>query len=180
MSFTTAALSDGPTSPDLHVTFSAKTPAALVGDDIAFDVKVENSGDADSVQPVVSIPVPGTTEFVSAEWVGESQVTQSVVSLADGVVRITFDSLPAGNSVRINLILRALASGLISVTATATEAGQGTAATGEADVPVTVADRVVQIVNTGPAMCGAGATVGMIGAVFLVPLLTLVTRKPRR
>jgi uncharacterized repeat protein (TIGR01451 family) len=74
-------LSDEPALPDLRVAVGARTSAAIVGDDIAFDIDVENVGDADAEQLVVTIPLPENTDFVSAELLDEQQASQ--VNLVD-------------------------------------------------------------------------------------------------
>ena len=178
VSFTTAALSDEPALPDLRVTVSARTSAVIVGDDITFDIDVENVGDADAVQLIVTVPLPESTDFVSAELIDGQQASQ--VNLVDAAAVITFQSLAAGETARIELILSALASGTIHLTVTARDGGQNTTATGGADVAVTSEDRVVRIVNNVPTMCGAGATLGMIGAAFLFPVLKLTRRRTGR
>jgi uncharacterized repeat protein (TIGR01451 family) len=178
VSFTTAALSEEPASPELNVIVIARTSAVIVGNDITFDIDVENVGDADAEQLVVTIPLPENTDFVSAELLDAQQASQ--VNVVDSAAVITFQSLAAGETARIELILNALVSGAIHLTVTASDAEQNAATVGEADVTVTSEDRVVQIVNTVPTMCGAGATFGMIGAVLLMPGLALARRQAGR
>jgi hypothetical protein len=178
VSFTTAALSEEPAPPELSVIVSARTLAVIVGNDITFDIDVENVGDADAEQLVVTIPLPENTDFVSAELLDAQQTSQ--VNVVDSAAVITFQSLAAGEMARIELILNALVSGAIHLTVTASDAEQNAAAVGEADVTVTSEDRIVQIVNTVPTMCGAGATFGMIGAALLMPGLALTRRRAAR
>lgn len=49
VSFTTVASSEEAALPDLRVTVTARTSAVIVGDDMTFDIDVENVGDADAV-----------------------------------------------------------------------------------------------------------------------------------
>lgn len=165
----------------LRVTVSAPTTEAKVGDDVPFNVSVENVGTADATSLVLTIPLPANTEFVGARLVDvqqNSRTNEPLISVLNGFVTITFDSLVAGQNAIIELILRALQSGVVTVTATASTDGQSAEAKGEVNTEVKDGDQYVRIITT--PVCGVGIVSALAGVLFLSPLKVFSRWRRRR
>ena len=166
-------------APNLVVTVESDKQALIVGEQVTFNVKVENTGNASADNMSVTIPLPDGTEYVSAKMVtnaDSAQVLEPTVTVENGNVVLTYASLPEGEQTFIELILKALAKGGISVTAEAATGGQAAQATGQTAADVAVEDRVVRIVLSRQ-VCGLGGATGLIGTLCLMPLVIRRRRK---
>lgn len=86
-----------------------------VGQNVSFLVNVSNTGGGNANNVVATIPLPENTEFVSGELVGLSTAEDipGSVTCQDGQIIIRAPSLPAGMTLGVRLVLRALQSGSI-------------------------------------------------------------------
>ena len=158
---------DATTAPDLRVAVTAPTTVANVGDELAFEVDVQNVGDGDATGVVLWFPLPPGTEFVSA-WLigGQSAQSAPLNAYVEGdEIAVELANVLAAEDVQIELILRATASGTLTLEASVSSAEQATPATAQANADVEVDEVYLEIVNT---VTPIGAC-GMFG--FTTPML---------
>ncbi len=164
--------------PDLQVTITAGSTTAAVGQELAFEIDVQNAGTGDATDVTLTLPLPAGTEFVSASLVEDeaAQSTPLTASVVDDDIVIELGDLAVDEELKIELILRATATGTVSLDAAATSNEQTTAATAQAaDVEVDEAYwEMVRPVSIFDA-CGA---LGL--ATPLLTMLGLLTMKGRR
>jgi uncharacterized repeat protein (TIGR01451 family) len=163
-------------APSLSVIIEAQSSEAQSGDEIAFNVRVTNGGDADATGVTINIPMPENTEFVSTELTdGDTAGTAPQTSVADGVVMILLDVVPSGSQSVIRLVLRPLAAGEITLNAQVTSAQTPTPLDVPDSAPVDVTDAPV----VKPPRVGCGSA-GMIPLMGILGGLFLLTTRPRR
>jgi uncharacterized repeat protein (TIGR01451 family)/uncharacterized repeat protein (TIGR02543 family) len=112
-----AAVSVDPGAPDLHLTIEPRTEAnggtVTTGQLLSVDVNVENVGDAGATGVRVLLPLPDNMEFVSATVLGveSALVLPAQITVEGNIVIIDVGDLSAGDQFRVELVLRAKASG---------------------------------------------------------------------
>ncbi len=180
LSFATLPAAPDSTTPELQIEVTTRNAEAYVGDEITFDIEVQNVGTADAANVIVTIPLPEQADFVStrlADMQPAELVVDPVISLGDEQAVYAFESLPAGGAAVIEFALRTRVSGALRLRAMAGQDGQSTDATAEADSTANVADRTVRI-DRRHGMCGTGAGFGFIGTGLLFATLSLTRKWP--
>lgn len=154
-------------APDLRVTIAASSASAIVGEEFGFEVNVQNLGTADATNVVLRLPLPANTEFMRA-WLVTDEAAQSTPLTAyveDGEIVIELGDVAAAQDMKLNVVLKATASGIVSLEASVAGDEQTTPATAQANSDVDVDDVYYEIVET---MTPIGAC-GALG--FVSPLL---------
>ena len=152
--FTTAAAEEpvdpDPAAPDLRVTIGAVSQTAYVGEELSFEVDVQNLGDASATSVTLRFPLPAGAEFVGA-WLVPDQVAQSIPLDAyvegDEIVVELGDVLPDAD-MKLEIVLKATTSGAITLEASVSCSEQATPATAQANSDVDVEDVYYEVVQT--------------------------------
>ncbi|RMF74330.1 MAG: DUF11 domain-containing protein, partial [Planctomycetota bacterium] len=152
------------------------TPA--VGDEIAYLITVENTGDGATTNVVVTVPLPENTEFVSAKLSANATAQNATLSaeVVDGSVVITIGDVAAGEQVGVVLTLRPLDSGPVSLSATVASDDQPATSPSEPPPDVEVEDAVDTIVTTVRPM----PLCGLFGFAPLLILAVLTLMRTQR
>ncbi len=103
-------------APILTVTLHSDALEVEIGAQVRLVLGISNSGDGAATQLVVTIPLPGGVELIS---VGESARATARGEVLDGAIRVTIDTLAPGESIDVELLLRAMADGEIKLSASA-------------------------------------------------------------
>ena len=185
MQFTTDAAAepvvDPTVEPDLHVTITAPTDEADVGDELMFEVDVENLGTGAATNVIVRVTLPENTEFVEARWrPSDTAQTATLDAYVDGDdVVIDLGDVAPSEAVNVELVVRALAKGSVAL-AVSTEA-DNVAATApiNSDQSVEVDDVYLEVVNTIVPLNTCG-WLGVTPALMLLGLLGAQRRSIRR
>ena len=170
-------------APELRVTMeidpSVGDPLSPnTGDDVPVLVTVANVGPAGATNVTVSVPLPENLEFISGRVLSDlgALATPAEFSVQDGTVLIGIGDLAAGQQVRLELVLRAMAVGAVELAALA--ASDETAEpVASAPVEITITDEYYTIVQASrPELCGLP---GLFPLVTVLGLVSLKRRRPR-
>ncbi len=141
-------------APDLRVRIDAPAEDAYVGDEVTFGASVENVGNGTATDVLLTIPLPENTEFVSAWWIA-GQAAQAMplnAYVEDGQITIELGDVIPDEDVQIELVLRLLVSGKVTVNASTTceetptpNAAQTMAEVDVDDVDLTIVETVTPI-----------------------------------
>lgn len=170
----------GDLKPVFQMSVTPRANPLRVGDPAIFDVELRNVGTGEANDVFVSIPLPETTEFVSADM-GPSQPAGSALAqtgqMKDGAVTFNIASLVAGETVSMRLIVEPQSEGALGVTAFSVNGDQSAQAVGNMGY-------YVQVQGGSPtgvtSICGAGAAPGLIGMATMLPLVIGARRIRRR
>jgi len=160
--------------PDLRVQIESPGEQASVGEELTFQIRVENVGNGQATNVVLSFPLPENTEFVSA-WMITSQTGQAApldASVTDDEILADVGDVAPGETVQIELALRGLLAGKFALCARATCPEAATPAIGRA-AEVEVGDVYWTVVET---VTPAHAC-GVLGVTPLFLLLGLIGLK---
>lgn len=166
------------TAPILTVTLSSDESTVELGAQVRLVLGISNTGDGAATEIVVTIPLPDAVEFVSA---GESARATVRGDVVDGAVRVTLDTLAAGESVNVELLLRALTDGVIKLSATALSSELIQAVTTASDTELVVSPELTDL----RGLTGCGGACGSGGLIAYMLGLSLVgwqrwRRRPAR
>ncbi len=169
-----------PEFPDLRITITADgnggsddSSDVNVGEEILVIVEVENIGDGGAHDVCVTVPLPPDTEFVSASYdllgSGRGQ-PEGVTVLADRVILFVGD-VPAGSQVKVDLLLKALQTGEVTLTAESWSSQDATPAVPDAPAELLVKSaNYVRIVRSQPAGCGVLGVSPLVGLCLMLGL----------
>ena len=155
-------------APDLRVTVSATGQSANVGDEVTFQVNVENVGDGNATSVVLRFPLPSGTTFVGA-WLVTEQEAQSQpleAEVEDDEIVVSIGDVAAAEGKVLEIVLESNAAGTVTLQASATSAEQTDAVTAQANSEVE--DEYWQIVQTTTPV----GLCGMFG--FVSPMLLMI------
>jgi uncharacterized repeat protein (TIGR01451 family) len=147
-----------PGTPDLQVTIATTTTSVTVGEELSFEVNVQNLGTGGATGVTLRFPLPTGTELVGA-WLTTQEPAQGTpldAVVDNGEIVIELGDVSASEGLSLNLVLRATASGTVTLTASATCDEKETPSTAQVESDVEVDDQYVEIVQTtAPApLCG--------------------------
>ncbi len=168
-------------APELQVAIVAADQVVNVGEEIGFTVTVSNVGDGDATNVVLRFPVPPITEFVGAWLVGPEAGQAAPLNAAvdgDDVV-IELGDLPAAESLELELVFRATASGTVTLSASASCDEEPTAVEAQADSSVGVEDVYWEIVETVVPFYACGM-IGLVSPLLLTFGLLALRRRHHR
>lgn len=175
--FTTLPDPNAALAPDVRISLTAPGNSAAVGDDLLYLAQLENAGTATATGVVLNVPLPENMEFVVARLNAgpAAQAVDLPADVVDGVIVITVGDIPAADVRLVEIILRALASGPVTLTAAAAWDGGSAPAKAEADQDVEVDDVYYEVVNTLAPLHFCG----WLGVTPLLVLAGLVGMKRR-
>lgn len=145
---------------------------AGVGQNLTFMVRVQNTGTGGASDVVVNVPLPENVEFVSARILSGSpteQTTPDDIAVADGVVTIRVASVDAGEEVNVELVVKPMTSGKVTMTANAACDEDPVAKEAEEQAEVTAEDVIDRIVTTAaPAPFCTPSGLAPLGGLLLL------------
>lgn len=149
----------------------------IVGDNVAFVIRVSNVGPGGASNVTIVIPLPSGMEFIAVRILGgeAAQTAPLDVTLEDDRVIVHLDSLPAGDFAELELLLRAKTSGSASVLPQVWSAELPDAVIPDKPADLAVQDEIY--VLTGPRGFGL---CGWMGFAPLAVAVSLVGARLRR
>lgn len=167
--------------PQVSVTIQSPNHTVIVGDSLMLVVTVSNDGaNAASTLRLLLPTVPGV-EFGSAyEAVGAAEDGPKLATTATSKgFEIALSDLPSGESLQVNIHVRALLTGELAFTAAILQTGSTWIVESSTAAHVTVEDEYVVIVTTSTPvhLCGS---LGAFSFLFLGALLGLIWKNPSR
>ena len=175
------ANNDPPTAPDLRVTIAAATTSAKVGEELGFEVKVENVGTASATGVTLRFPLPAGTELVGVWLVpDESAQAAPLNAVVDGdEIVVELGDVSVNEGIQLKLVLKATSAGAVTLSASATCDEKNTPATAQVQSDVEVDDVYVKIIRTSSPFHACGLLGFTTTALMLLGLLALKRRVAR-
>lgn len=167
--------------PDLLVAIAASSLNAFVGQELCFQVVVSNIGSDKASNILLRFSLPPDTEFVAARLiVQDSAQAASLNAQVDGNdIVVELGDLSVEDSLELELILRAAASGTVTLTASVSCDERDTAFDAQADSNIVVDDAYWEIVHSLTPFNACGL-LGFVSPVVLMIGLTALRRCHRR
>ena len=168
-------------APDLRVWIEVPAEDSYVGDEVTFGASVENVGDGAATGVLLTVPLPENTEFVSA-WRVASLAAQAAplnASVEADEISIEVGDVAAGEDVQIELVLKLLVAGKVTVYASTTceETLAPSAAQNTAEVEVEDVEWIIIETITPIHACGV---LGIMPVFVLLGLVGLKRRGRKR
>ena len=143
-------------TPEVRVSIETARTPVCVGDEVSFTVVVENAGEVSAADVAILLWLSDNGELLSARRVGWREVLDIPLpaAAASGEVGIALGAVPPGDTVELELAVRAEDEGTL-VLAVVAELGGGVVSEAVAEVTVeSVFDRIVVSRRPG-RLCGA-------------------------
>ncbi len=173
-------------NPDIHVTVQSASDAVdpaggtvSVGQELPVDVNIANTG-GDATDVRVIMPLPENTEFVSGSVVTDSnaKAASGEVTIENGNIVIQVPQLPAGATISVRLVLRAVQSGTIVLTPSVQTAEQPYLAPAGQPAEVTAEDVYTKQTVWQPSrICGKMGWTPVVMTLLGLASLKLVGRR---
>jgi uncharacterized repeat protein (TIGR01451 family) len=145
-----------PLAPELQLEVVANEQAAFVGDLVEYGLTVRNTGDGEASEVKLFVPLPENTEFVGA-YRGEDETARGAAlpaELVAGTIEIVVGEVGPGQRAAVEVVLRAVKSGPVQLTASASSAQTPDAKLAEAPATAQVQDDYIEITRTPLPLCG--------------------------
>ena len=148
--------------PDLRLTITPEQQRALVGQSPTFLVTLENVGEGDALDVVITLQLPANARFVSLTvlFKGTRQTIEPDVATGEGFVDIGVGDLAAGETIEMRLILQATGRGTLAITGGASFNVDGadepsdTLVEGASASSIEIDDDYVQVLSQQAPLCG--------------------------
>ena len=158
------------TSADLQVTIETSSQSARVGEELEFEVGVQNIGNADATNVSLRLPLPAGTEFIGAWLVAEEseQATPLDAQVESDEIVIALGDVAVAEEMKIEVVLKSTSSGEVALEASLVSDQQDSPVTAQANSSVDVEDVYYEIINsTFPfSTCGAFGLVSPLMIMF--------------
>ncbi|MBW7904168.1 MAG: DUF11 domain-containing protein [Phycisphaerae bacterium] len=170
--------------PDLKLTITPEQQRALVGQSPTFLVTLENVGEGDALDVVVTLQLPANAKFVSLTvlFKGTRQIIEPDITTGEGFVDIGVGDLAAGETLEMRVALQATARGTLAMTGGASYNVEGadepsdTLVEGASASSIEIDDDYVQVVSQQAPLCGG---LGLWPAALLLAGLATLKRGRR-
>ncbi len=178
---TAAAPEPEPTAPNLRVSVAASDQVANVGEELDFEIDVQNVGDGDATEVVLRFPLPAGTAFVGA-WLVQEQAGQSLAldaHVENDEIVVALGDVAAAAGMKLALKLKATTAGAVALEASVACSEQPAPATAQANANVEVDDVYYEVVQRAVPINACGVFGVVSPMVVTLGLLALRRRGGR-